>query len=155
MVLFFHSGRSHNEIPVCWQVNLPHLNLPQPETKGWAIEDNCFVPKLSSLLPLPDACLKLTTCTLYFVGNITWWGRKPNPCTASCKYRKCNDTCMHQYLSSNIWRGFNHCINWSKASFDLSIADIREQNNILHICLLCCDNTSKHSRWHAKEGALR
>ena len=71
----FHSGRSHNEIPVWWQVNLPHLNLPRPETKGWVIEDNYFVPKLLSLFPLPHACLKLTTCTFTFVSNITWWGR--------------------------------------------------------------------------------
>ena len=33
----FHSWRSHNEIPVWWQVNLQHLNLPLPETKGLVI----------------------------------------------------------------------------------------------------------------------
>ena len=54
---FFHSGRPHNEIPVWWQVNLPHLNSSQPETKGWVIEENCFVPKLSSLFPLPGGRL--------------------------------------------------------------------------------------------------
>ena len=32
----------------------------------------------------------------------------------------------------------NYYINWSKASFDFSIADIQEQNNVLHICWLCC-----------------
>ena len=93
---FFHSGPSHNEIPVWWQVNLQHLNLPQPETKGCVIEDNCFVLKLSSLFPLPDTCLKLITCTSTFVDNITWWARKPNLCTAYFKCRKSNDTCMHQ-----------------------------------------------------------
>ena len=46
---------------------------------------------------------------------------------------------------------FNHYINWSKASFDFSIADIDEQNNVLHICWLFCNITGKHLGWHAKE----
>ena len=49
---------------------------------------------------------------------------------------------------------FNYCINWSKASFDISIADIQEQNNVLQICWLCCNNTSKHLGWHAKGGSF-
>ena len=49
---------------------------------------------------------------------------------------------------------FNYCIIWSKASFDISVADIQEQNNVLQICWLCCNNTSKHLGWHAKGGAF-
>ena len=30
---------------------------------------------------------------------------------------------------------FNYCINWSKASFDISTAEIQAQNNVLHISL--------------------
>ena len=37
----------------------------------------------------------------------------------------------------------NYCINWSKASFDISIADTQAQNNVLHICWLCCNNINE------------
>ena len=47
----------------------------------------------------------------------------------------------------------NYYINWSKASFDFSIADFPEQNNVLHICWLCCNNTCKRIGWYAKEQA--
>ena len=49
---------------------------------------------------------------------------------------------------------FNYCINWSKASFEISIVDIQEQNNVLQICWLCCNDISKHLGWYAKRGAL-
>ena len=48
----------------------------------------------------------------------------------------------------------NYYINWSKASFDFSVADIQEQNNELHICWLCCKNTCKNLGWHTKEQAF-
>ena len=48
----------------------------------------------------------------------------------------------------------NYYINWSKASFDFSIADIQEQNNVLHICWLCYKNACKNLGWHAKEQAF-
>ena len=35
-----------------------------------------------------------------------------------------------------------------------SIADTQDLNNILHICWLFCNNTSKHLGWHGKEGAF-
>ena len=88
-MLYFHSGCFHNQIPVWWQVNLQHLNLPQHETNGWVIED-----KLLSLSPLSDTCLKLTTCTWTIGCSIAWCGWKPKTGTASCKCR--NDICMHQ-----------------------------------------------------------
>ena len=87
MVLCFHSRRSQKKIPVWWQVYLQHLNLPHPETKWWVISDNCFVPKLSSWAPLPDACQKLTTYTCNIGCNIAWCGWNPNPYTASCAGR--------------------------------------------------------------------
>ena len=64
---------------VWWQVNLQHLHLPQPETKGWVVEDNCFVPKLSSVSPLRDACLRLTTCTWTICCNIAWHDADESP----------------------------------------------------------------------------
>ena len=48
----------------------------------------------------------------------------------------------------------NYYINWSKASFDILITDIQEQNNVLHIYWLCCKNTCKNLGWHAKEQAF-
>ena len=48
----------------------------------------------------------------------------------------------------------NYYINWSEASFEFSITDIQEQNNILHICWLGCKDTCKNLGWHAKEQAF-
>ena len=108
-----------------------------------------FVPKLSTLSPLPDACVLLTTCTCIIGCNIAWCRWKPNSCTASCKYRKYTNN--FRLTSVEV---LNYSINWSKASFDFLIADIQENDNVLHICWLCCNNTSNHLGWHAKEGAF-
>ena len=57
----------------------------------------------------PDACVLLTTCTRTIGCNIAWCGWKPNPCTASCKYRKYTNNC--RLTSVEV---FNYSINWSK-----------------------------------------
>ena len=94
-------------------------STPQPETKGWVMEeDNCFVPKLSSLPPLPDARLELNTCSWIIGCNIAWCGWQRNPCKTSHKCRKSNDTCMQYNFRLTSGEDFNYCINWSKASFD-------------------------------------
>ena len=40
----FQIRRSHNQTPVRSQVNLQHPNIPQPETTGLVMEDNCLFP---------------------------------------------------------------------------------------------------------------
>ena len=82
-------------------------------------------------------------CTWTIGCNIAWCGWKPNPCTGSPMIHACTNN--FRLTSSKV---FNCCMNRSKASFDISIADIHEQNNVLHICWLCCNNTSKHLGWH-------
>ena len=48
----------------------------------------------------------------------------------------------------------NYFINWSKASFHFSVADIQAQNTVLLICWLCSKNTWKNLGWHTKEQAF-
>lgn len=94
--LYFHIQRSHFQVLIWRQARLQQPVLPPPETMGWKTEGNSLIPQLMSLPPVPDACEELITCACTTGCKSARCGCKPNPCTASCKCRKSNDTCMNK-----------------------------------------------------------
>ena len=123
-MLYFYSERSHNQIPVWWQVNLQNLSLPHPK-QGIGDGRLLFCPQtlpIHAQLLVSGGCPIIHACTNNF-----------------------------RLTSGEV---FNYCIKWSKASFAFSIADIQEENNVLHICWLYCNTISIHLVWHGKEQAF-
>lgn len=94
--LYFHIQRSHFQALVWNQANLQKPVLPPPETMGWKMEENLLVPQLMSLPPVPEVCEEFISCACSTGCKTGRCGCKPNPCTASCKCRMSNSTCMNQ-----------------------------------------------------------
>ena len=58
----YHAMRVHFQSMVWRQANIPIQRLPRPEDMGWKIEENCLVPILMSLDPIPQACIEMIHC---------------------------------------------------------------------------------------------
>ena len=60
--LSFHIMRAHYQALVWNQAYKQYPVLPKPETMGWKINNDAFVPILTSLPAVPEACVHLISC---------------------------------------------------------------------------------------------
>ena len=138
-MLCFHRGRFHNQIPVWWQVKLQHLKSTLDWNQGMGDGRYLFC---SQTLIIVSSSRHLSG-TDHMQSPIS---AQPLLSAGSLIVHACTNN--FPLPSGEV---SNYYINWSKVSFNLSIADNQEQNNVLHICWLCCKNTCKNLGWHAKE----
>lgn len=82
-VLELHILRAHYQAMVWYHDNEPHPNLPSPTEYGWSLENNKYVPVVTSLKPAPEAVIELVRCGC----------RKTQCINARCSCRKANMVC--------------------------------------------------------------
>ena len=58
----WHIERAHYQAMIWKQAHVPHPTLPLPESSGWTNLNGKLVPKLMSLVPVPQSCDEMVNC---------------------------------------------------------------------------------------------
>ena len=86
----FHIMRAHYQASVWNQAHLPYPDLPAVTEMGWMHLDGQLVPRLLSLPPIPNACVKITLCDC-----------RKRCLSQRCSCRKCVEACNCRKLGNN------------------------------------------------------
>ena len=148
-------GKMYGSIPATRHVCKGHINR---ETRDALFSLRRALSQTdSNLVTSQPAAPKSTPAWTQKMGDGRWLFCSQTPPIQAQLFVNAGSPMIHACTNNfrlTSGKVFNYCINWSKLFFVFSIADIQEENDALHICWLCCKNTSIQLGWHAKEQSI-